>query len=827
MLSDRSLVSYLSYNDNQTLFEVDFTTYSTGFQSVPATYAYTSASNNRFVQTGLGTIASGGNANLLPIGKLIDNCSVGLSLFGSITNGGSNGHVYTTNGTASYSGPFESPDGATQAVKIEGTSTQYGLTFSIGSLVTDRFILSTCWQKAFDANGVCNLRCGKTSANFGAVFNYAYDYRTMVSNPARISLSTNWRRYYFSNPIGGNDSFSIVHDGRATPYTASAYSVYSDFRHILSNTHGVPPEFHSGTLSGSLLTITHDKFLSNGNINLVIDWYPKCKTSNYATNIYLWSIDANNYCYYNGATGKFTVAINGYQTNMSGFFAWEEPEFDNTNVQVGVRKVRFCFILNKLLKTATVYTMIDDVVQSSHNAYIPNPTITYTGNVGICCNKDSSTDGQIHGHILTIKTYVKPDIHSWIRYQTFTRSVNSVRDITSNKLYEVDFSALNAGFNVAPTGLIYECASNNRTIQIDENTVIANGEANLLPIGKLLNTQPLGLAMDGSATNLLSNSVPGDSGWTKVGYTANNWQNELSSFYGNKTGVLSDYNTSTNVYASYPLASPSNIYFSAFVKNIARIGDSFIYHQGLGANTDAAFVRASYATNWVRITNIYTGANKPTISALGHVASSQTAGGISQFACCSVYAGKIGSEYYPGTRAPAKMFIPTDRVASVIDNGRMNFEIEFYPRNSSGDYPSTGWVLWYQPNTRYMSFNSGAIDSKISIIFPGLNVKTTAMPWTVSNTADVYPTGNISTLQTQTRVRLFISIGGGVLNTIVKSKIDNNATQTIYNASVVGNFLTNAPLYIGSYTANNAVLASHIIKIAFYKTGFEPDWTST
>jgi hypothetical protein len=418
-ISDRILVST---RDNAILYEYNFSEKSPGFVKPPDDLIYTCSSSDRTVQTDDSQVVSGGPANYLPIGKLVGNSRYGLAFDTQITNqivgviGGTGWSFINASGISTVAFDTIGPDGKLCKYLMDDSTT--GLAegaYRAGRIAqtTDFTRYFSCWFKLisgnYTGNNAANIQVFSDSGSTGPCF---------------FTPNSNWTRFFGSHTssnLGQTNrpqfSPSLGIDAQSS-YTGEVGFYGCMYPSINTK---ILTEYYDGTLSGSGLGLSYTKCIYDGRLNLEIEWAPRNANTDYGL-IYLFYMDSNNYCSYNGSTGLINCVINGVSFAPNNVISWSAP----TSVQqsgsnlgrtrgfylTGQRVIKFFISTGGSLLNTQIQIKIDSGANTVINSNSPQSSISYSGNVGIGSNLSDLTTGQMSGHILKIKTYktgYKPD----------------------------------------------------------------------------------------------------------------------------------------------------------------------------------------------------------------------------------------------------------------------------------------------------------------------------------------------------------------------------------------------------------------------------------
>ncbi len=390
-------------------------------------------------------------------------------------------------------------------------------------------------------------------------------------------------------------------------------------------------------------------------------------------------------------------------------------------------------------------------------------------------------------------------------------------------LANVNFTSQNAGFASSIRGVKYECASSSRTVQTSDTAVVTGGGVDAIPIGRLLGASSLGLALDGPQTNECV-GVVGGTGWTNSGSVittitdpangsarAIEDANAASTTYVSRAGVSSTANVPCMVSVwlrpeTYNNTTTNSIRF--------RRGNEAVAND---PNRNAEFFyNAMHQTEWRRYQKLIpiSGTTNQVIFCFPCVGNPANANhlGKCNISFANITLQTIPSEYYDGTRLGAAVGFS----GTVLNSGRIGFELDFYPRNASADYAQ--WYAWGRDANNYMICTPS--DTKIYI--------NGSLAWTASAISWSAPTYSNGLLTAQPRVQLWAEIGGTSLQSVIKYRVNAGAVTTLTSSGALGNIVGSGDFSVLSSFVDKTQyqLGCHLRSMAAYKSGKRPAWTS-
>jgi hypothetical protein len=791
------------------LFTAYFSALPAGFNAAPTGVVYQCASSSRTVQTGTSTLVSGGGVDALPIGRLVSSNALGLALDGPIVNDSPLTAYGIVNGVDNGSIDFFGLSG-------KSFSDNSGSTAYIGDTLPTSYNTygrrsGFYWSKT-DGSKPAVWSSLRHDFNVSAASNYLQSESEIRWN---CNNTAEWRRVYASilfNSLSGTMTTSTSR----IYFTSAAAETLDISIGATQWVYGkIDSEYHGTTRTGAAFSVSAANSVDNGRISLELDWYPRAMSSAYGV-IYIWYRDSNNYCSYNGSTSRFTVVIDGTSWSPTEQLTWGDFDYDvpygsvsgdtitvgygENGFITGTRRVKIWLEAgNGITK---IRATVDGVLNKFSDSTVQN-SITGAGATSVASNIGDVTTGQMGGHIISAKFYKSGRYPEW----------------AFPELFCINFSQLSAGFNAAPTGVTYQCASNDRTVQTHTWSIVDGGTANQLPIGRLSHYNPLGLALDGPATNL-TQGLCGDGGWTN-----NNVVISAAPFTpGISANSINDNSAATVGSVTYPLAvTTGDCVTSAFCFYDSLVSDHFMVFNPVSSTTANASMNKNFGRSWLRLQRTGT-LNGSTLAAVFPDSSTITTGGVVTFTgsasiCAqSIYAGKIGSEYHPTSRTGAAYSVSA---ANSIDNGRISLELDWYPRAASNVYGTI--YIWYRDANNYCSYNGST--SRFTVVIDGTSWSPTeTVTWTGFERK---PSGTVrsTNLVEFRRVRLFVVSGNGTGKITAKVDIAANTviTGNVTQNSITGVGATSVASNIGDVTTGQ--MAGHIVAANFYKSGLAPEWT--
>jgi hypothetical protein len=216
------------------------------------------------------------------------------------------------------------------------------------------------------------------------------------------------------------------------------------------------------------------------------------------------------------------------------------------------------------------------------------------------------------------------------------------------------------------------------------------------------------------------------------------------------------------------------------------------------------------------------------VPALGLDNLSTYAGEAAYFGC--VYPStdtKILTEYYDGALAGGGL---GSAHTVLLDNGRLNLEIQWNPRNANTDYGTV--YIWRADANNYCTYTGST--GRFNCVINGVSHSPSeTLIWlTPPATQQAGSNGARYRAFYQTGVRLvkvWISCGGGSLPTKIQAKVDSAANTTFTDsASPQASIAYTGNISVGSNFADltSGQMSGHIVKYTAYKTGSSPTWVT-
>jgi hypothetical protein len=363
-----------------------------------------------------------------------------------------------------------------------------------------------------------------------------------------------------------------------------------------------------------------------------------------------------------------------------------------------------------------------------------------------------------------------------------------------------------------------------------------------LPIGRLVSSASLGLALDSALTNQIQGAI-GGTGWTLInsggGATVAFDQTAPD---GSNTKSLRDDTTTGSAEGAYRASRVAqNVntihYFSGWIKLISGdySGNNTVCAQVFGDGGSTGPCHIVPGATWRRFWGSQLSANltvqyRPIfVSALGIDVQSTYTGEVAfwGFQASSDSAQKVFAEYYDGALAGGGV---GSAHTVLLDNGRLSLEIQWNPRNANTDYGTV--YIWRADANNYCTYTGST--GRFNCVINGVS-HSPAETLTWLTPPATQQTGGASGrtkafYQTGVRlVKIWISCGGGVLPTKIQAKVDSAANTTFTDSATAQASI--------SYTGNISVgsnfsdltagqMSGHIIKYTTYKTGEKPAWVT-
>ena len=373
---------------------------------------YWSKANNRYVQTSETTVVNSIATDHMSTGKLLNSSQKGLVLDSQVTNLLTNprtlvGWSAEAPGTGgSFATGFTGPDGLPYAWKADVRSVGYTKYLDIPTRVAAN-LTYTGWTKTDSGTtqysrfrwytGATNYLASDDAALLGRVLTSTWtrQQRTIDTGFPATTKVYSW----FQSKAGAITG----------QYTAANTVEIGDLPMI--TTSKIPTEFYEGFLTGTTFGLFSTLVINDSNnISMELEFYPRVSSNIYGT-VYIFRLNATNYCTYDGSTGRFNVVINSVSYSPPESITWTNAVLIQTILQ-SQNRVRLWVKCGWNTNTQIQFKLNDNSTIVLTPSTSPQALPTFAGNIGILSDLAGPNAGQLSSHLLCVTNYKalnKPD----------------------------------------------------------------------------------------------------------------------------------------------------------------------------------------------------------------------------------------------------------------------------------------------------------------------------------------------------------------------------------------------------------------------------------
>lgn len=382
--------------DNPFLFNCEFSNFNVGSIASIPNLTYSCATSGRTVQINENAVISGIAANYLPIGKVLNSQSNCLSLDApnnNLINGSPGGTGWTNTVTVGDNIGVDDQISTKYIDDNSASATSTSRNFR-SALVQNTTYYTSCWVNRYSGN-----------TNFFTLRAQTPSFTDLILDQTKMSVK--FQRFQGSIiASGGNYAISSIYPGSGLSSNVSKNGVWG--WQFTSNK--ILTEYYDGNLTGANLYLTPENSISNSQINLELEFFPRNQSVDYGT-VYVWYQDANNYCSYDGSTSKFTIKINGNSFTTTETYSWTSPIY-TSNLLTQVRRIRLFIKCGQNINTQ-IFMKIDNnsnIISNSNSSQGP----ISNSNVYIMSSNDVNF-GTFASHIKLIRLCPKDYLPDWCR----------------------------------------------------------------------------------------------------------------------------------------------------------------------------------------------------------------------------------------------------------------------------------------------------------------------------------------------------------------------------------------------------------------------------